>query len=70
MTGYESTASGFGLLSVSMTAVRSCLSRSRPPVPIPDSPLEDGAVMPEDDDPWFDEDFDGDGPEPEPMWNR
>ena len=47
---------------------------SRPPVPVLESRIEDDAVLPEDDDPWFDnEEPDDDGlvPQPKrPIWNR
>ena len=43
---------------------------SRPP--LPGSGMEDDAMLPEDGDPWLeDEDPDDDGPEPKrPFWNR
>jgi hypothetical protein len=47
---------------------------SRPPMPVPASRIEGDAVIPDDDDPWFeDEDLDEDGlaSNPKrPFWNR
>jgi len=49
-------------------------SPSRPQIPVPGSRIEDDAAMPEDDDPWLDdEDLDDDGPAAQPkrpFWNR
>jgi hypothetical protein len=47
---------------------------SRPPLPVPVTRIEDDAIIPDDDDPWFDdEDLDEEGlaDQPKrPFWNR
>ena len=73
MTGSEATA--FESNPRLAYATREHLLASpRPMAPIPVSRIEGDAVIPEDDDPWFDdEDLDEDGVRPEPkrpFWNR
>ncbi len=73
MTGNEATA--FESNSGQACATRECWRASpRPNLPVPASRIEGDAVIPDDDDPWLedeDPDEDGIGPEPErPFWNR
>ena len=74
MTGYEASAIDLEPRWALATEVRLHASPSGPPQPLPDSRIEDDAVLPEDDDPWLeDEDFDGDDPNSSPkrpFWNR
>lgn len=74
MTGYKVSAIDFEPRLARASGVRLHASSSRPPLPMPESPIEDDAVLPNDDDPWLeDEDFDEDDPDSSskrPFWNR
>lgn len=74
MTGYEISAIDLEPRLASATAVGWYTSSSRPPLPLPESRVEDDAVLPENDDPWFEEDeFDADDSDSSPkrpFWNR
>lgn len=71
MTGNEISAISMETRQVSAAGDVLC-APPRPPLPVPSSRIEGEAVIPDDDDPWLeDEESDDDGPAPErPFWNR